>query len=130
MQKLCIHVIHLVEYFVKMATSESQSVFPAPSIASTSHATVVGRPLKSAVWKFFEYNAQTEKSVYQVIIKPGPSLADAALDKICGHCITGKYTSNLKQHLQKRHPQQYSELLKLEESAKKAKEEAESKRCA
>lgn len=54
----CIYVIHL-----KMATSELKSVSPVLSNVSTSHATVVGRPLKSAVWKFFEYNAWTKKSI-------------------------------------------------------------------
>ena len=49
---------------------------------------------------------------------------------MCGHCIARKYPSNLKQHLRKHHPKQYSEVLKLEEAAKKAKEEAESKKCA
>ena len=109
-------------FFTEMAASESQSVSPAPSIVSTGHGTLLGRPLKSAVWKFFEYNAQLEKSVCQVI--KSNSSADAALDQVCGHCIAGKYPSNLKQHLRKHHPQQYSEVLKLEEAAKKAKEEA------
>ena len=122
-------MILLVAYFfTEMAASESQSVSPAPSIVSTSHGTLLGRLLKSAVWKFFEYNAQIEKSVCQVI--KSNSSADAALDQVCGHCIAGKYPSNLKQHLRKHHPQQYSEVLKLEEAAKKAKEEAESKKCA
>ena len=120
--------IKLVEYFCKMAASESQSVSPALSIAGVSHYTnVLGRPVKSAVWKFFEYNVQSEKSVCQ-IVKPGPSSVDAA-DEVCGHCIAGKYPSNLKQHLRKHHSPQYSEVLQLEESAKKAKEEADRKRC-
>ena len=84
--------------------------------------------MKSAVWKFFEYNAQIEKCVCQVI--KSNSSAGAASDEVCGHCIAGKYPSNLKQHLRKHHPQQYSEVLKLEEAAKMAKEEAESKKCA
>ena len=84
--------------------------------------------MKSAVWKFFEYNAQIEKCICQVI--KSNSSAGAASDEVCGHCIAGKYPSNLKQHLRKHHPQQYSEVLKLEEAAKMAKEEAESKKCA
>jgi len=45
-------------------------------------------------------------------------------------CISGKYPSNLKQHLRKHHPPQYSEVLRMEEAAKDAKKEAESKKCA
>ena len=90
-----------------MATGESQSVSPAPSIASVGHhATPVGRPLKSAVWNFFEFNPLTDKSVCQVIQPDGSSSADE--DRVCGHCIPGKYPSNLKQHLRKYRPQ-YSE---------------------
>ena len=66
-------------FFTEMATSESQLMSPAPSIVSTSHGALLGRPLKSAVLKFFEYNAQIEKSVCQVI--KANSSTDAASDQ-------------------------------------------------
>ena len=48
-------------------------------------------------------------------------------DGICSQIINGKYTTNLRQHIKSKHPKEYSEILAIESTIKKAKEEAESK---
>lgn len=45
---------------------------------------------------------------------------DTSMD-ICGKKIPGKFPTNLKNHLQKVHPQIYSELIEKEEVEKEAK---------
>ena len=76
------------------------SLSPSPGPSS-------GRPRRSLVWKFFEYNKAMDKSICQISTESDSS-------KSCGQAIAGKYPTNLKQHLNKHHPVQYAELLQLE----------------
>ena len=92
--------------------SSSASVSPTPSVTGAKRGSV----RRSPVWNFFDFNEATGNSVYRV------QLSDHG-DK-CAHIIGGKYPMNLKQYLRKSHPDEYSRVLEIESSAKKAKEEA------
>ena len=95
--------------------SSSASVSPTPSVTGAKRGSV-----RSPVWNFFDFNEATGNSVCRV------QLSDHG-DK-CAHIIGGKYPMNLKQYLRKSHPNEYSRVLKIESSAKKAKEEAQSRK--
>ena len=73
-----------------------------------------GRPRKSVVWEYFEYDLVREKSICQVL--KSPTLEDGDTSDICGQAISGKFPTNLKQHLKKVHPEQHSELMEKEET--------------
>lgn len=79
---------------------ERSSLSPSPGPSS-------GRPRRSPVWKFFEYDKAVDKSICQISTESDSS-------KLCGQAIAGKYPTNLKQHLNKHHPVQYASLLQLE----------------
>ena len=63
------------------------------------------------MWDYFLYNSDTNKSVYQIMVKVSDS--DTNL-KLCGHSVTGKYPTNLKQHLKRAHLEQYKQVEKKE----------------
>jgi len=51
---------------------------------------MAGRPRKSCVWNYFEYEKETDKCVYQVkVIKDEK-------EEICGKELSGIYSSNIK----------------------------------
>ena len=77
-----------------------------------------GRNRKSLVWEYFEYDPVTKKSVCQVL--PAPSV-DSSANDICGHIysIPEKYPTNLRQHLKRAHPAEFSELSRKDEKLKK-----------
>lgn len=97
------------------------SISPSPG-SSISQVATTGRPRKSQVWNYFEYDEVEKKSICQVL-KASSVVSDSS--DICGSKTTGKFPTNLKQHLKKFHPEVYSELLKKEEeeNVKKAKKE-------
>lgn len=114
-------VVHgklLAEVMAEAGPSRAVSLSPPSTTVSVRRrsATVTGRPRKSVVWDYFEFDEDSNKSVCQIIL-PGPLTAtdtvahDSSHDNICGHSIAGKFPTNLKQHLKKAHPRQYSELL-------------------
>ena len=74
-----------------LASSSAASVSPSLSVTG-EHSTSPSRSVRSPVWSFFAYDAATEKSICQV------ELSDHV---ICVHNISGKYPTNLKQHLKK-----------------------------
>ena len=78
-----------------------------------------GRSRKSLVWEFFEYDPVTKKSVCQVLSAPS---ADSSASDICGHSITGKFPTNLRQHLKRAHPSEFSELCGQQDREKQEKE--------
>ena len=79
------------------------------------------------MWEYFEYDPVTDKSFCQILtsVSSGSDVID-----ICGTCVSGKFPTNLRQHLKKGHPTQYSELMVKEEKEKKEREEVESARRA
>ena len=101
--------------------SPSPSVTPSPGLDTGS---VIGRPRKSPVWDFFEYDSSTQKSLCQVMI-PGDASSSAESPgsdltrNMCGHAIAGKFATNMKNHLKKAHPNVYQEvILKAQAKAK------------
>ena len=78
-----------------LASSSAASVSPSLSVTG-EHSTSPSRSVRSPVWSFFTYDAATEKSICQV------ELSDHV---ICVHNISGKYPTNLKQHLKRSHPE-------------------------
>ena len=59
----------------------------------------IGRPRKSSVWQYFEYNKVTKESTCTV----GTSESGS----ICGKRLKGFYPTNLKKHLRQLHPNEY-----------------------
>ena len=100
------------------AESDSES-------ASPSHVvSLIGRPRDNPVWDYFTYDAQSNKSLCQVESESG---------KICGHAVSGKYTTNIKSHLRKAHLSEFDEVVLKEAKikvTKQAKKAAKSKRGA
>ena len=96
----------------------------ATSIAGPSPLTSRGRPKISPVWEYFIYDHTTDKSICQVASETPET------ESVCGKSVTGKFPTNLKQHLRLAHPSVMKEVSRKEEEAKKAKEEAESSKRA
>ena len=76
--------------------------------------------VRSPMWNYFTWEESTGKSVCQVTGADG---------NVCSQNITGKYTTNLKYHIKNKRPKEYSTILAIESTLKKAKEEAEAKRA-
>ena len=103
-----------------MAGSTSDlSVSPCPSGYSDTPA-VTNKSLRSPVWKYFKFVEAIGKSVCQVVGTDG---------EVCSQNISGKFPTNLKQHLRSKHPNEHSAVLEVDASIKKAKDEAELKRA-
>ena len=98
----------------------------SPAGSSVSRTATTGRPKKSPVWEYFDYDELQGKSVCQVL-KVRPTSSDSDTSEICGRKIEGKWPTNLRQHLKKAHPDVYSEVSKKDhaEEEKKTKKEAE-----
>ena len=98
----------------------------SPAGSSVSRTATTGRPKKSPVWEYFDYDELQGKSLCQVL-KVRPTSSDSDTSEICGHKIEGKWPTNLRQHLKKAHPDVYSEVSKRDhtEEEKKTKKEAE-----
>ena len=96
--------------------SPSESVSTEAS-SGPSPSSVPGRPKRSPVWDYFCYNSTQEKSVCQVEL--------LATETLCGKSITGKNTTNLKQHLKAMHANVLLEVSKREDEMKKMKLEKE-----
>ena len=93
--------------------SPGTSVTPSPRCETRS---VIGRPRKSPVWDYFVYNSSTQKSVCQVSASSGgDDSAESPGSRVCGHALSGKFATNLKQHLKKAHPPLYLAVLAKEE---------------
>ena len=99
------------QFCVADRSSSAASVSPSPSLAGESKAT----KRRSLVWKFFEFNETTGKSVCQVPLSG---------EEPCGVNVPGKFATNLKQHLSKSHPEEHAQVLRMEAAIKRAKEEA------
>ena len=54
------------------------------------------------------------------------SEASASSPEVCGHTLSGKFTTNLKQHLKKAHTSCYQEVVQEEE---KARSNEKSRKC-
>ena len=96
-----------------LSPGTSTSVTPSPRCETRS---VIGRPRKSPVWDYFVYNSSTQKSVCQVSASSGgDDSAESPGSRVCGHALSGKFATNLKQHLKKAHPPLYLAVLAKEE---------------
>lgn len=91
-------------------SSRPHTPSPSPSSAtSTSFARqAIGRPKQSPVWNYFVYVEDSDKSVCQVPV----GLSDGS--GVCGHAVSGKYPTNMKQHLKRSHKAEYDEVLRQE----------------
>ena len=70
-----------------------------------------GRP-RSAVWNYFEYIESNDKSVCKI--------------ESCGVEVRGKFTTNLKRHLERKHAECYRKVEKIEEEKKKTSNQSSS----
>ena len=68
------------------------------------NASCSGRP-KSAVWDYFEYLESSNKSVCKI--------------ESCGIEVRGKYTTNLKRHLERKHAEYYRKVENIEKEKKR-----------
>lgn len=59
-----------------------------------------GRKVDDAVWKFFTYEASSDKSVCTVSLSED---GDGSATRKCGAVIKGKNTTNLKNHIRYKH---------------------------
>ena len=103
------------------------SVSPPSSTGSTKATPSIGRPRRSLVWDYFDYDPVADKSVCQVLSTSSQN-SDAIV--ICGSSVSGKFPTNLRQHLKRCHTAQFSELVLKEESEKKEKQRIEQARRA
>ena len=103
---------------------------PVGSSVSCTGAATIGRPKRSPVWHYFEYDELQGKRLCQ-ILKTGPTSPDSDVSKICGHKVEWKFPTNLWQHLKKAHPDVFSEIVKKdsEEQEKKTKRDADGQKA-
>ena len=83
------------------------------SILSTGSVLAMGRPKRSVVWDYFEYDEVTDQSVCQIL-----QCGSDESDMICGCGIPGKFPTNLRNHIKKYRPTQFVEVLAKEEKRK------------
>ena len=76
-----------------------------------------GRPRKSPVWDYFNYDSNTNKSVCQ-ILKSSTESSSIEEASACGQSLAGKFATNLKSHLKKSHPKEYQQVLSREAMTK------------
>ena len=120
----------LVAFFLSaiMASPETESIdlvpgSPNPSPLSPTTcspgpsptATAPGRPKRSPVWDYFTYDSVS--SLCKVDVMAGDREPDLS-KKSCDHTVSGKFPTNLKNHLKKHHPTVYENVLRNEEEAK------------
>ena len=99
------------------------SLSPPSSAGSVQgQSSSAGRLRRSLVWQYFDYDPIQEKSVCQVLFQSSGNDSD---NDVCGAAIAGKFPTNLKNHLKKKHPIQHAELLSSEEEEKEKKEKKE-----
>ena len=79
-------------------------------------ATAAGRPRKSSVWNYFEYEKERNKSVCQVSIEK-----EGKKDR-CGKELNGTFTSNMKKHLKLCHKEAYMKFEQEENERQKTQE--------
>ena len=70
-----------------------------------------GRP-RSPLWNYFEYIESNDKRVCKI--------------ESCGVEVRGKFTTNLKRHLEQKHAECYCEVEKIEEEKKKTSNQSSS----
>ena len=79
--------------------------------SARSNLSGSGRP-RSAVWNYFEYIESNDKSVCKI--------------ESCGVEVRGKFTTNLKRHLERKHAECYRKVEKIEEEKKKTSNQSSS----
>lgn len=91
-------------------SEESEGSSRAVTRISTPSIGSVGRPRRSQVLEYFEYNSDRNKSVCQVLISPTGS-TDSDIG-VCGYKVPGKFPTNLKHGIKSKHVDVYSDMLK------------------
>ena len=86
---------------------------------STLSCRSVGHPRKSAVWDYFDYDQEKGSSRCKISCGSGEA-------KECGVIVNGKFTTNLKNHLRKHHPQKLKEVEEKDRKKEKPNEDAPS----
>lgn len=79
-------------------------------------ASGIGRPRGSAVWDYFDYNEDENKSVCTVISPEGSQ---------CYAKISGKFPTYLRKHLEKSHSEAFKELEAKEQEKKQRESQSE-----
>ena len=84
---------------------------------STLSCRSVGRPHKSAVWDYFDYDQEIGSSRCKIFCDSGEA-------KKCGVTVNMKFTTNLKNHLRKQPPQKLKEVEEKDQKKEKPNEGA------
>ena len=79
-------------------------------------ASGIGRPRGSAVWDYFDYNEDENKSVCTVISPEGSQ---------CYAKVSGKFPTTLRKHLEKSHSEAFKELEAKEQETKQWESQSE-----
>ena len=96
--------------------SDSVSLSPPTSSRATPET---GRPRKSAVWDYFQYDEVLKRSICQVPLPPVCTVGSLETHSdICGHSLAGKFPTNLRNHMKKKHPSEFTELCMKEKEQK------------
>ena len=72
-----------------------------------------GRKFESCIWKYFTYDAATDKSKCILKSQCGDN------DRACGQVLVGKNATNLKYHLKSHHKTEHDEFETLEKQRKR-----------
>jgi hypothetical protein len=75
-----------------------------------------GRKVDDAVWKFFTYEASSDKSVCTIRLSEN---GDGSATRKCGAVIKGKNATNLKNHIRYKHKNLLSALEQCQKSSQK-----------
>ena len=128
MQDNCIvtieaHVLHMTEYIASWDSGRelklNQLLLMANYHDSTLSCRSVGCPRKSVVWDYFDYDQEKGRSRCKISYGSGEA-------KECGVIVNGKFTTNLKNHLRKHHPQKLKEVEEKDRKKEKPNEDAPS----
>ena len=79
-----------------------------------------GRKFESCIWKYFTYDAATDKSKCVILMKTGYT------DTACGQVLVGKNATNLKYHLKSHHKTEHNEFESLEKERKQPQDSSSS----
>jgi hypothetical protein len=74
-----------------------------------------GRKQESNIWKYFKYDASSNKSICIVQTKKDNDIGDTAT---CGQQLIGKIASNLKYHMRSQHKTEFAEFENSERQRK------------
>ena len=103
-QAVAVSTINLFTSWKTLRTGRTINMDAESDSAGSNQFTGSGQP-RSAVWNYFEYIESSDKSVCKI--------------ESCGVEVRGKFTTNLKRHLERKHAEYYRKVEKIEEEKKK-----------